>query len=329
MRKPRRRFIRQLGLTGLGLLGASQGVNLGFAENHGKAARIKDYPLVISTWDHGLAANQKAFAILNQRGRALDAVEKGVNVSENDPQVMSVGYGGRPDMTGKVTLDSCIMDETGNAGAVGFIQGIKNPVSVARKVMEETRHVFLVGSGAEEFAAQQGFKKENLLTDEAEKQWLKWKADQQKKSDPNTGHDTIGLLAIDVQGNLSGACTTSGLAYKIHGRVGDSPIIGAGLYVDNQVGAAAATGVGEECIKICGSFLIVENMRRGASPEEACFDALKRVAQRHPAQPGFQLAFVALNISGETGAASLIPGFEYALKTRETEALIPSKYLIG
>ncbi len=329
MRKPRRKFIRQLSLAGFGLLGASQGVKLSFADNRGSTARIKDYPLVISTWNHGLAANEKAFAILRERGRSLDAVEAGVKVSENNPQVMSVGYGGRPDISGKVTLDSCIMDETGNAGAVGFIQGIKNPVSVARKVMEETRHVFLVGKGAEEFAAQKGFKKEDLLTAEAEKQWLKWKAEQEKKTDPNLDHDTIGLLAIDAHGNLSGACTTSGLAYKMHGRVGDSPIIGAGLFVDNQVGAAAATGVGEECIKICGSFLVVENMRRGASPEEACFEALKRVAQRHPAKPGFQLAFVALNTAGETGAASLIPGFEYALKTPETEALIPSKYLIG
>ena len=329
MRKPRRRFIKQLGLTGLGLLGASQGVKVSFADERSKSVRIKDFPLVISTWNHGIAANNEAFNILKEGGRALDAVEAGVNVSENDPQVMSVGYGGRPDASGKVTLDSCIMDETGNAGAVGFIQGIKNPVSVARKVMEETRHVFLVGKGAEAFAAEKGFKQENLLTAEAEKQWLKWKTEQEKKSDPQRDHDTIGLLAVDVKGNLAGACTTSGLAYKIHGRVGDSPIIGAGLYVDNHVGAAAATGVGEECIKICGSFLVVENMRRGASPEEACFDALERVAKRHPAQPGFQLAFVALNTAGETGAASLVPGFEYALKTPETDKLIPSKCLIG
>ena len=310
-------------------MGLSGGVKLGLGENPSGGTRLKNYPTVISTWNHGLAANNAAFKLLMNQESALDAVETGVRISENNPEVMSVGYGGRPDKTGKVTLDSCIMDENGNAGAVGFVQGYKNPVSIARKVMEKTPHIFLVGKGAEQFAAEQGFKKENLLTENAKKQWLEWKAKQEKSNSGIDDHDTIGLLAIDNFGNIAGACTTSGLAYKTHGRVGDSPIIGAGLYVDNEIGAAAATGIGEECIKVCGSFLVVETMRRGAAPQEACFEALKRVARRHEKKPGFQLAFVALNSAGETGAASLVPGFEYALKNPETEELIESQYLIG
>jgi L-asparaginase/N4-(beta-N-acetylglucosaminyl)-L-asparaginase len=253
-------------------------------------------------------------------------VEKGVNVSENDPKVTSVGYGGLPDREGYVTLDACIMDKFGNAGAVAFLEGYKNPISIARKVMELTDHVMLAGEGAAKFAQKLGFRKENLLTEESRQKWLEWKKNQKAKS--KSGHDTIGMIALDDNGDLSGACTTSGLAWKMHGRVGDSPIIGAGLYVDNKVGGAASTGKGEECIKVCGSFLVVEMMRRGATPTEACFEAVHRIAQRHPEKPNFQIAFIALNRQGNFGAASLFKGFSYALMKAGENKLIEAEYLL-
>ena len=228
-------------------------------------------PVVISTWRHGLAANDAAWKILSAGGRALDAVEAGVRESESDPAVSSVGFGGLPDAAGRVTLDACIMDEKGDCGSVAFLQDIENPISVARKVMEKTPHVMMVGEGAKQFAIQQGFKTKALLTDKSKAEWEKWKADHPdaiKHWEINVeNHDTIGMVAIDAQGNLSGACTTSGLAWKLPGRVGDSPIIGAGLYVDNEVGAASATGVGEAVIRAVGSFLVVELMRQGNSPQ--------------------------------------------------------------
>ena len=291
------------------------------------AQRLLDSPVVISTWKHGLAANEEAWRIIKSGGDALDAVEKGVNVSEDDPEVMSVGYGGLPDREGFVTLDSCIMDKNGNAGAVAFIQNYRNPISVARKVMENTKHIMLVGKGAKDFAQKMGFKPQNLLTEKAKNRWIEWKASQNDNHGHNS-HDTIGMLALDAKGNMAGACTTSGLAWKMHGRVGDSPIIGAGLYVDNNVGGAACTGIGEECIKVCGSFLVVEYMRKGATPTEACFEAVKRIAARHKEKIDFQVAFIALNIQGETGAASLSKGFEYALMETDNNQLLKSKYLL-
>lgn len=320
----RRRFLKQTGILTAGAVIIPKSLTFESPESSASLPSVLDTPIVISTWDHGLAANETAYKILSAGGKSLDAVEKGVNVSENDPAVQSVGFGGLPDASGIVTLDACIMDEFGNAGAVGFVQNFKNPVSIARKVMEITPHVFLVGSGAEEFAAAHGFTKSELLTPEAKAEWLKWNENKPKKSE---GHDTIGMIAIDKFGNLAGACTTSGLAFKLHGRVGDSPIIGAGLYVDNEVGGAAATGVGEECIKVCGSFLAVEYMRRGASPEEACLETIKRVAKRHKNRPSFQLAFIALNKSGKFGSSALNPGFEFALACRDKNILIKSESL--
>ena len=223
-------------------------------------------PIVISTWNHGIAANKVAMDVIINGGNALDAVEAGVRVTESDPEMMSVGYGGLPDRDGHVTLDACIMDHKGNCGAVSYLQHIKNPISVARKVMEETPHVMLSGKGALDFALEKGFEKENLLTEKAENLWKDWLVTSQYKPIVNIeNHDTIGLLAIDKKGNISGACTTSGLAWKLHGRVGDSPIIGAGMYVDNDVGGACATGVGELVMKTLGSFLIVELMRQASS----------------------------------------------------------------
>ncbi len=249
-------------------------------------------PIVISTWNHGLPANEAAWEILSKGGNSLDAVEAGVRIPEADPNVITVGYGGIPDSSGKVTLDACIMDEKGRAGSVAFLEHIKHPVSVARLVMEKTPHVMLTGKGALQFALDNGFEKENLLTPQMKKAWKKWK---KEKKEFNTkinienqvleNHDTIGMLAIDKDGRISGACTTSGMGFKMPGRVGDSPIIGAGLFVDGEVGGAAATGSGELVMKTVGSFLVVELMRNGMSPTEACEEAVHRIAKKIPALP--------------------------------------------
>lgn len=274
-------------------------------------------PVVISTWNFGVPANAEAWKVLSAGGRALDAVEAGVRVPEGDPKVTSVGYGSLPDRNGHLTLDACIMDENANCGSVAFLEHIKHPISVARLVMEKTPHIMLVGEGAENFAVDNGFKKENLLTPEAEAEWRKWLIKSEYKLwDPEDTHDTIGMLALDTDGNLSGACTTSGLKFKMHGRVGDSPIIGAALFVDNEVGAATATGVGEEVIRIAGAHTIVEMMRNGSSPEKACRIAIERILKRK-GNNKIQVAFIALNKKGEYGSYAITPDFEYALYTKE------------
>ena len=304
---------------------------------------LKDNPIVISTWDFGRHANQAAWKVLTHGGRAVDAVEAGVRVPEADPDIQSVGYGGRPDRDGRVTLDACIMDEHSKCGSVVFLEHIVHPVSVARKVMDESPHVLLAGEGALQFALQHGFKKENLLTEKSKKEWQDWlkeskykpvknieNTDQSHKDKPGNekDHDTIGMVALDATGNMGGACTTSGMAYKLHGRVGDSPIIGAGLYVDNEVGAATATGVGEEVIRIVGAHLVVELMRMGASPEMACRKAVERIAQKNPAVASeVQVGFLALNKAGEYGAFSLQKGFSYSVKSGTQDIVLESKSL--
>lgn len=276
-------------------------------------------PVVLSTWNFGVPANAEAWKILSAGGRALDAVEAGVRVPEGDPEERSVGYGGRPDRDGHVTLDACIMDEFYNCGSVAFLEHIKHPISVARMVMEKTPHVMLVGEGALQFALDNGFTKENLLVEKSEKEWKEWLKNAQYKPKANIeNHDTIGMIALDASGNLSGACTTSGMAYKMHGRVGDSPIIGAGLYVDNEIGAATSTGVGEEVIRICGSHLVVELMRQGRSPQEACKEAVMRIVKRSPKNiTELQVGFLALNKKGEYGAFAIQKGFQYAIYSPE------------
>ena len=260
----RRKFITQ---TSAGVAALA----IPFDSNPFSGKTVTGKPLVLSTWNFGVAANEAAWKILSAGGRALDAVEAGVKVPEADPKVTSVGYGGLPDRDGYVTLDSCIMDENGQAGSVCCLEHIVHPVSVARMVMEKTPHVILVGEGALKFALDNGFKKENLLTPESEAAWKEWLKTSKYAPVINfENHDTIGMIAMDANGNLSGACTTSGLAYKMHGRVGDSPIIGAGLFVDNEIGAATATGHGEFVIKTAGSAMVVEMMRQGKSPVEAC-----------------------------------------------------------
>ena len=291
------------------------------------AASQSRKPVVISTWNFGLAANEAAWKILSKGGRALDAVEAGAKIPEADPNETSVGYGGLPDRDGKVTLDACIMDEHGNCGSVAFLQHIVHPISVARLVMEKTPHVMLVGNGALRFALANGFKKRKLLTKDSEKAWKEWLKKAEYRPVVNIeNHDTIGIVALDGSGNLSGACTTSGMAYKMHGRVGDSPIIGAGMYVDNEVGAAAATGVGEEVIRIVGSHLVVELMRQGHVPEDACRLAVERILKKNPSRAkDIQVGFLALNKNGEYGAWCLQGGFNFAVHDISGNRLLDSK----
>lgn len=293
-------------------------VGAALAQNScGKAAATPAagaHPLVVSTWDFGIAANEAAWKVLSAGGRSLDAVEQGVWVPEADASNQSVGLGGLPDRDGRVTLDACIMDEEGRAGSVCALEHILHPVSVARAVMEKTPHVMLVGAGALEFALSQGFEKTNLLTPESKKAWEEWKVKSEYKPIINIeNHDTIGMLAIDSRGNISGACTTSGLAYKMRGRVGDSPIIGAGLFVDNEVGGATSTGLGEAVLRTLGSFLVVELMRQGASPKEAAKEAVMRIVKNYKNYRDIQVGYLAVNKAGEVGAFALQKGFSYAL----------------
>jgi len=287
-------------------------------------------PVVLSTWKHGVAANEKAWQLLKEGYNAIDCVEEGVKVSEADPEVNTVGLGGIPDRQGEVSLDACIMDENGNAGSVGYLQEIVHAVSVARKVKDETPHIMLTGQGAQEFALKLGFSKQNLLTEQAKKWYQEWKneREQEELQEDNANHDTIGMLALDEHGDIAGACTTSGLAWKYHGRVGDSPIIGHGLYVDNKVGAACATGKGEAVMKTCGSFLVVEQMRNGLSPQQACKKATERIADWYGGQPSFQVGFLSLNKEGKTGAYSLNEGFKWAQHSKEKNELTTSEHLL-
>lgn len=283
------------------------------------------YPIILSTWDFGLEANKAAYEMLNKTKSALDAVEAGVRVPEADPANSSVGYGGLPDRDGKVTLDACIMDHTGKAGSVCGLEHIMHPISVARRVMENTPHVMLVGDGALQFALEQGFKKENLLTEDSKRKWNEWKITSKYAPVINVeNHDTIGMIAIDTNSHFAGACTTSGLAYKMHGRVGDSPIIGSGLYIDNEIGAATGTGLGEKVLTQCSAFLIVELMRQGFSPQRACEEAIKRIIRKNKDFRDFQVAFIAMNKKGQMGAYSIQPGFTFALTTSTVHKIVPS-----
>lgn len=313
---------------------ASLGTTLfGFGATIARSAKSNsrgiNKPIVLSTWKRGIKANEEAWKILSSNGRALDAVEAGVKVIEADPEDQSVGLGGRPDRDGFVTLDASIMDENFNIGSVAFLQNILHPISVARLVMEKTPHVMLVGEGALQFALDMGFEKQNLLTEKSKKEWEEWLKTSNYKPQVNIeNHDTIGMIALDRNSNLSGACSTSGLAYKMHGRVGDSPIIGAGLYVDNDVGAAVATGVGEEVIRISGAHTIVELMRNGKTPFEACKEAINRIYEtskkRKYSLENTQVGFLALNKNGEFGAFSIQKGFNFAVYDKDGNRLIDS-----
>jgi len=278
-----------------------------------RAIDLNFTPMVrsISTWKT-TEANQKAGLMLEDGVDALNAAVAGVAIEEENPKNTTVGYGGAPDRTGKVTLDACVMNHLGDCGSVVAVENIVNVARLAKDVMEKTPHVMLSGKGAEEFAISQGYKKTNLLTDESKREWEEWLKDQEYKPIINIeNHDTIGMLCIDKNNNLSGACTTSGLAYKMKGRVGDSPIIGSGLFIDNKIGGAVATGLGEEVVKTVGSFLVVELMRQGLSPQEACEKAVKRIVSNNSQKNKFQVAYIAMNKKGEIGSYSIEPGFTF------------------
>lgn len=296
-------------------------------------------PCVISTWDFGVAANQAAWQVLAVGGSALDAVEAGARVPEADLKNHTVGRAGYPDRDGHVTLDASIMTGAGDCGAVAGIEHIAHPISVARRVMERTPHVLLAGDGALQFALEQGFPREELLTPESAAAWKAWLQTAHYSPVANSevgtygkgaggpgNHDTIGMLAIDARGELAGACTTSGMAWKLRGRVGDSPIIGAGLYVDGEVGAATSTGVGEEVIRNAGSFLVVELMRQGRSPQAACREAVERILEKRPQVKDEQVGFLAISRRGEVGAWAIQKGFTYALADAgKQDRLLPAE----
>lgn len=276
-----------------------------------KPKRLTDSPFSIGTWNCPEAILTSG-QLMEGGTSALEAVVKGVAVEEANEENTTVGIGASPDQSGRVTLDACVMDAKGNCGAVMAVENIVHVARLAQHVMEDTPHVNLAGLGAEEFAYSKGFSKTPLLTPAAEKRWKVWLQKSEFTPEINVeNHDTIGMLCLDAQGNLSGSCTTSGLAYKMKGRVGDSPIIGSGLFVDNQVGAATATGLGEAVIKTVGSFLIVELMRNGWSPQKACEEAIQRILSKQAGKPDFQVGFIAINIAGEKGVYSIHKGFSY------------------
>lgn len=325
----RRKFVRlsALGLTAAVVRPAFAGETL---ENNETVSSEFKGPVMISTWNHGLKANKAGWAVIENGGTSLDAVEAGAKVTESDVTNRSVGIGGMPDREGHVTLDACIMDWEANCGSVGFLEGIAHPISVARHIMEHTPHVMLVGSGAKQYALKNGFGTIKTPLPEVKAEWKKWKKEQEvmaKKPQINhENHDTIGLLAIDKEGRISGACTTSGWAYKLPGRLGDSPIIGAGLFIDQEVGGAVATGLGESIIRVAGAHTVVELMRHGRTPQEACKEAVDRLIRKHKDMTGLQCGFLAIDRFGNVGAYSVYNGFNYAYRDSSNEELIDSVF---
>jgi N4-(beta-N-acetylglucosaminyl)-L-asparaginase len=323
----RRRFLKNLGLASAGL--AIKPITT-TAQTNANSLPLKDSPLVISTWIHGMEANAGAWSVLENGGAALDAVQKGVAVTESDMNNRSVGLAGRPDRDGHVTLDACIMDHDSRCGSVAFLEDIQHPIDVARAIMDQTPHVMLVGEGAQKWALENGFSKVDFEVPipEVQKDYENWLIKSEYKTGVNVeNHDTIGMLALDASGRMAGACTTSGMAYKIRGRVGDSPIIGAGLFIDGDVGGATATGVGEAMIRTAGASAVVESMRRGASPEEACYDIVQRILKKHPGVEGMQVGFLAMNMQGEYGGYSVYNGFNYALRSKDRNEMVDAKYM--
>lgn len=296
-------------------------------------------PIMISTWDAGKDVNKIGWEVLSNNGLIIDAIEKGGNYMENQINCC-VGLGGNPDRDGFVTLDASIMDYNGMIGSVAALERIKYPISVARKVMEETPHVMLVGEGAQDFALTQGFELESgELSENAKEEYEKWLIKSEYKPKTNIenmevptklsngdyNHDTMAMIGKDSEGNLGGGVTTSGMGFKMRGRVGDSPIIGAGLYVANEVGAATSSGMGEEVIRNVGSHLVVELMRQGMSPAEACKAAVLRIInKREDKAQGLQVGFIALNKAGEYGAYAVQKGFTYAVKSGSVDSIFKS-----
>lgn len=319
----RRHFIFSAAIAGLGVNNVFSNIHL----NKYSGLKIKNkFPVTVATWNFQ-NATAEAGRMLDLGASSLDAVESGVRIEESNIKNTTVGIGGLPDRKGKVTLDASIMAPSGNAGSVVYLQEIEHPVSVARKVMEDTPHVMLAGEGALEFAINKGFKRKKLLTEESELAWKKWTEKKRYKPIINIeNHDTIGMLCLDQKGDIAGACTTSGLAFKMNGRIGDSAIIGSGLFIDNEIGGAVATGLGEAIMKNVSSFLVVELMRNGMSPQQACEIALKRIVQNNPNFKDFQVGLLALNKAGEIGSYSIHSGFSYAKTRKGFSSNIQSEY---
>ena len=328
----RRNFITTTSLNtiaiGLGINSFAQAKTQTKKNQDLSTSKMNETAVAICTWEF-TKANATAGALLDQGYSALDAVIAGVAVEEENIKNTTVGKGGSPDREGNVTLDACVMDHTGNCGSIMCVENITNVAALARKVMEDTPHVIMVGKGAEELALASGFTSEKLLTEESEKAWKEWLKTSDYKPIINIeNHDTIGMLGLDKEGNISGACTTSGLAYKMKGRVGDSPVIGSGLFIDNTIGGAAATGMGEEVIKTVGSFLIVELMRNGMTPQEACEEAVRRIVTSNPNHINFQVAYIAINKKGETGCYCIHPGFKMMhYSNQENKPIVAGSYL--
>lgn len=329
----RRNFIKNASITGIGLTISTSFLNCK-DDNPEKIDKttivpVNAIPIVVATWDVK-ESTKKAWEIIQNGGSALDAVEQGCMVEEANEKNQTVGKGGFPDRDGNVTLDACVMDKNGNCGAVVYLQNITHAVSVARKIMEETPHVMLAGEGAQQFAISQGFEPEDLLTKASKKAWEKWKINSEYNPIINIeNHDTIGMLAIDKNGDISGACTTSGLAYKMAGRVADSPIIGSGLFIDNEIGGCVATGLGEEVMKTVGSFLVVELMRQGKTPQQACEEAISRIVNKPNSDyKNFQVGYIAVNKKGETGSYAIHQHFSMTKYQDSVNENFQSDYII-
>lgn len=330
-------FLKTLGLGAVGVLASSELLASSSqllvtgqppAEGGGAAK-----PLAVGTWPFAEHTTRASLEAMQKGANALDAVELGVKICEADPRERSVGLGGRPDRDGRVTLDACIMDHLGNIGSVAACEYVVHVSSLARAVMERTPHVMLVGDGATQFAKEQGFPLQNLLVSDSEAEWKKWLEKAEYKPIPNIeNHDTIGQLTLDAEGRLAGCCTTSGMAFKMHGRVGDSPIIGAGLYVDGEVGAATATGHGEEVIRTVGSFRVVAAMKSGLSPQQACEDAVREIhkffVRRGKPWADTQIGFIAVSTRGEVGAYALRPGFSYAVASADGVRVLAAESML-
>ncbi|MEP0262527.1 N(4)-(beta-N-acetylglucosaminyl)-L-asparaginase [Dokdonia sp.] len=328
----RRKFIQNTALTGAGIATGVAAMSCkevpeekDIAVSTTKSISKSSY-ISISTWDTS-SANNASGELLAQGKPALDAIIAGVAVEEANEENTTVGIGATPDREGNVTLDACVMSPDGDYGAVLAVENIVHVAALARKVMEETPHVIMASKGAEEFAYTQGFKKQKLLTPASEKAWKEWlKTSNYQPAINVENHDTIGMLAMDSSGDIAGVCTTSGLGYKMKGRVGDSPIIGSGLFIDNEVGAAVATGMGEEVLKTVGSFLVVELMRNGMSPQKACEEAIHRIVKKGDRYKDFQVAYIAMNKTGETGSYAIHKGFNMMKYQNENAEVIISDY---
>jgi N4-(beta-N-acetylglucosaminyl)-L-asparaginase len=322
MTMSRRRFVSG---TAVGLLSAST-----LRKTRAADAEVKqgDVPLIVSTWPFGKPSNDEALKVLTQGGSILDAVEQGIGMAESTSPNQSVGLGGKPNAAGVVQLDACIMFGPGHkGGSVAGLEGIRHPISVARRVMEKTKHVMLVGEGARMFAIEEGLESIPVDTREQYEKWQRERGAQRAKSSGKKAgnHDTIALLILGADGNIAGGCSTSGLSGKLPGRVGDSPILGSGLYVDNEVGAAGATGIGENVMRYCATFRIVEYMRQGHSPEDACLETIRQIIRVDP-KPWSELSinFIALDKHGRFGAAGTDNGFQFAVTTKRSSQVLPN-----